>query len=192
MVFSKVLEKVMYNRLSHHMHTNNILVPEQFGFRQGKSTDNADFMLTNIVLKSINQKMHVGGILCDIAKVFDCANHEILLAKLHYCGIQGTVANWFRSYLTNRKQKTEIKSFEKLSSKWGTVIHGVLQGSILGPLLFLIYINGPPPTINTLSEPILFADDISVMISSKKCDDFSTISNTVLSHMSTWYLTSWS
>jgi hypothetical protein len=78
MVFSKVLEKVVYNRLSHHMHTN-ILVPEQCDFRQGKSTDN--------VLKSINQKMHVGGIFCDVAKAFDCVNHEIWLMILHYYGI---------------------------------------------------------------------------------------------------------
>jgi len=65
--------------------------------------------------------MHVGGIFCDSAKAFDCLNHEILLAKLHYYGIHGTVANWFRPYLTNRKQKTEIKSFEKFFSSWGTV-----------------------------------------------------------------------
>jgi hypothetical protein len=71
-VFSKVLEKVMYNRLSHHMHTNNILIPEQFGFRQGKSTDNAAFKLTNSVLKSVNRKLHVGGMFCDSAKAFDC------------------------------------------------------------------------------------------------------------------------
>jgi hypothetical protein len=82
-VFSKVLEKIMYNRLSHHMHTNNILVPEQFGFRQGKSTENAAFKLTDSVLKSINQKMHVGGIFSDLAESFDCVSHEILLAKLH-------------------------------------------------------------------------------------------------------------
>jgi hypothetical protein len=101
------------------MHTNNILVPEQFAFRQGKSMDNAAFKLTNSVLKSVNQKqkMHVGGIFCDLAKTFDCVNHEILLAKLHYYGIRRTVTNWFKSYLTNKKQETELKFFEKFSSK---------------------------------------------------------------------------
>jgi hypothetical protein len=73
--FSKVLEKVMYNRLSHHMHTNNILVMEQFGFRKGLSTEDVDFKLTDNVLKSVNHKMHVGGIFCDLAKDFDCVNH---------------------------------------------------------------------------------------------------------------------
>jgi hypothetical protein len=179
----------MYNRLSHHVHTNNILTPEQFGFRQGKSTDNAAFKPTNSVLIPINQKMHVGGIFCDLAKAFDCVNHEMLLVKLYYYGIQVTAASWFRSYLTNRKQKTELKCFEKFSSKWGTVKHGVPQQSILGPLLFLMYMNDLPPTINILSEPILFADDNSVIISSKNFDDFSTISNTVLSHMSKWFTT---
>jgi hypothetical protein len=77
------------------MHTNNILVPEQFGFRQGKSTENAAFKLKNSVLKSVHQKMHVWGIFCDLAKPCNCINHEMLLAKLHYCGIQGTAANWF-------------------------------------------------------------------------------------------------
>jgi hypothetical protein len=65
------------------------------------------------------------GIFCDLAKVFDCVNHEILLGKLHYYGIQGTVANWFRSCLTDRKQKTIIISLQKFSSKWRTVKHGV-------------------------------------------------------------------
>jgi hypothetical protein len=132
--------------------------------------------------------MHIWGIFFDLEKAFDCVNHKILLAKLHYYGIQGTVvANWFISYITNRKQKTEIKSFEKYSSKWGTVKHGVPKGSVLGPLLFLIYINDSPPTINTLSEPILFTDDTSVIIYSNNFDYFSTISNTVLSHMSKWF-----
>jgi hypothetical protein len=152
-VFSKVLEKFMYNRLNHHMHTNNTLVPEQCGFSQVKSIENAVFKLTDRILKSINHEMHVGGIFCDLAKAFDCVNHGSLLVKLYYYGIQGTVANWFRFYLTNRKQKNEIKSFAKFSSKWGTVKQGIPQRSILGPMLFLIYINDLPPTKKVYQSP---------------------------------------
>jgi len=93
-VFSKVLEKVTYVMLCHHVHTNNILVPEQFGFRQGSSTGNAAFKLTDSVFKFINQKkMHFDGMFCDLAKAFDSVNHEMLLVKLHYYGIQGTAVN---------------------------------------------------------------------------------------------------
>jgi hypothetical protein len=73
------------------MHTTNLLVPEQFGFRQGGSTGNAAFKLTDRVLKCVKQKMHVGGIFYDLAKAFDSVNHEILLANLNYYDIQGTV-----------------------------------------------------------------------------------------------------
>jgi hypothetical protein len=121
----------MYSRLSHYLQTNNILVLEQFGFRKGVSTENAAFKLTCNVFKSINQKTHVGGIFCDLAKAFDCVNHDILLTKLHFYGIQGAVVNWFRSYLTNRKQKIDIKSSNAIQStysNWRTIEHGVLQG----------------------------------------------------------------
>jgi hypothetical protein len=138
MVFSKVLAKVMYGRLSHHMHTNNI-VPEQFGFRQGSSTENVAFKLTDSVLQSINQKLHVGGKFHDLAKGFNCVHHEILLVKFHYYGIQGTVANRFRPYLADGKQKTNkiiTKTFLKMgnSKTWSS------QGVNFGPLLFIIYI----------------------------------------------------
>ncbi|PNF23822.1 hypothetical protein B7P43_G15913 [Cryptotermes secundus] len=188
--FSKILEKVMYSRINQHMHCNNILVPEQYGFRKGVSTEDAAFKLTDNVLKSIDQKRHVGGIFCDLAKAFDCVNHEILLSKLQFYGIRGTVLKWFKSYLTNRKQKVEIKSpkyTQNFFSNWRTVKHGVPQGSVLGPLLFIIYINDLPPTINFSSEPIIFADDTSVIISSKMFDDFCAISNRVLSHMNKWF-----
>jgi hypothetical protein len=82
------------------MDYNNILVPEQFGFRKGISTEDAAYKLTDSVLKSVNQKMHVVGIFCDLAKAFACVNHEILLNKLHFYGIQGIVSEWFRFHLT--------------------------------------------------------------------------------------------
>jgi hypothetical protein len=176
---SKVFENVMYNRLSHYLKTNNILVPEQFGLGKGMSTENAAFELTECISKSLNQKMHVGGIFCDLANAFDCVIHEMLLTKLRYYGIEGTPAGWFKSYLTDGKQKIEIISpytAQSIYSNWGTIEHGVPQGFILGPLLFIIYINDLPPTINTFSVPIIFADDTSVIISSKHLDDFCYVS----------------
>jgi hypothetical protein len=138
-IFSKVFEKAMHSRLSHHLYTNNILVPEHLAFRKGMSTEDAAFKLTDSVFKSLNQKLHVGGIFCDLSKAFDCVNNEILLMKLHFYGIQGVTIDWFRLYLTNRRQKVEIKSLsssENFFSDWGILKHRVHKGSILGPLLF--------------------------------------------------------
>ena len=180
----------MYRRLNRHLTTNNVLTTEQFGFRKGISTENATFSLTDKILKAFNKKMHVGGIFCDLAKAFDCVNHDILLAKLNFYGLQGTALDLFKSYLANRKQKVQIQTenMSQASSEWGTIEHGVPQGSILGPLLFIIYINDLPATINNLSQPILFADDTSVTITSKNISDFCSIGNSVLSEMNKWFI----
>jgi hypothetical protein len=151
---------------------------------------NATFRLTDGVFKSLNQKIHVVGIFCHLAKAFDCVKHEILLAKLHLYGIQGVTAVCFRSYLTHRRQKDGTKSpssTQNFFSDWGTLKHGGPQGSILGPLLFIISINDLPLRINSLSEPILFDDDAGVIISSIKFEDFCTISNLILSHVTEWF-----
>jgi hypothetical protein len=95
----------MLNRLSQYLHISNILAPKQLAFRKGKCCPQL-----NSVFKSLNQKRHVAGIFCNLAKVFDCVDHEIWLAKSHFYCIQGTDANWFRSHLTDeRRKKAETK-----------------------------------------------------------------------------------
>jgi hypothetical protein len=103
---------------------NNILVAEKFGFRKIIATEDVTYKQADNVLKSVNQKMHVGGIFCDLAKAFDCVSYEILLSKLHFYGIQGIAAEWFRSYLADRKQKVEIRSSrntQNFFSNWGRI-----------------------------------------------------------------------
>jgi hypothetical protein len=130
--------------------------------------------------------MHVGGIYYDLAKVFVCVNHEILPAKLPSYGIRGVSEDWFRFCLTNKSQQVEVTSPNKLKHfvpEWGTLKYGVPQGSILGPLLFIIYVNDLPLKINSLPEPILFVVVTSLIISSRNFEYFCSVLNLGLSHM---------
>jgi hypothetical protein len=117
----------------------------------------------------------VAAIFCDLPKAFDCVNLDILLSKLNFYGITGNAYEWIKSFLSNRFQRVEIKNenpnYETLSD-WGVTKYGVPQGSIVGPLLFLLYVNNLSKTINGNSKPVLFADDISVIATSSKLEDF--------------------
>jgi len=113
-----------------------------------------------------------------------------LLAKLHFYGIQGVSEDWIRSYLTNRRQNVEVRSpntAQNFFCNWGMLNYGVPQGSILGPLLFIIYINNLPMRINSVSDSILFVDDTGVTVSSRNFKDFCSVTILVLSHMITWF-----
>jgi hypothetical protein len=132
----------MYCRINQYMLYNNILVPEQYVFRKCISTEDAAFKLTDSVLKFIEQGKYVGLIFL-ISKSFWLCKSWLLLSKLHFYGIQGTVFKWLRSYLTDRKQRVIIKSpkcTQNFFSNWETIKHGFLQGSNLGLLLFMICI----------------------------------------------------
>jgi hypothetical protein len=160
---SKIVEKVIYIRLNQHIVTNNILVNEQYGFRSNSSTGKATYKLLNVILSALNNKMLVGGIFCDLKKAFDCVNCDILLSKMEFYGIIGRAKALINSYLKDRYQRVLISSWYT-HSEWDPVNNGVPQGSILGPLLFLLYINNLPNTINNKSKPVLFADDTSIII----------------------------
>jgi len=139
--FSKITEKIIYKRLYSYLNDNNMLVDDQYGSREKLSAKTATYTLINNVLSSLDRRNLVGGLFCDLQKAVDCVNHEILFAKIKFYGISGIANKLMRSYLENRYQRTSMKDSKpnKLSSKWIHVKHGVPQGSVLGPLLFLIY-----------------------------------------------------
>jgi hypothetical protein len=98
----------MFDRLNKHLQGNNVLAPEQFGFRKGIAIEKAVFTLTDNILTALNPKKQVGGIFCDLAKASDCVNHEILLCKLFYYVVCGVNAQWLESHLIITKQMVEI------------------------------------------------------------------------------------
>jgi hypothetical protein len=163
--FSKVFEKVIKKQLFNHASVYNILSKAQFGFRTNMSTDNAIYQLTNKILKALDNRQSVGGILCDLSKAFDCVDHDTLLSKLEYYGVRGTANKLIKSYLADRSQRVLVKDNHSGThySKWNKVKRGIPQSSILGPLFFLFYINDLPETIKDISLPTLFADDINII-----------------------------
>ena len=181
-VFSKNLERLVYNRLLKFINKHNVLYPNQFGFQANHSTSMALITLIDKTTESIDNGNNVLGIFLDFTKAFDTVDHSILNEKLQCYGICGLALLWIKKYLNNRKQYV---SYNGVKSNLLTIKCGVPQGPILGPLLFLLYIND----IANVSEKIfllLFADDSNAFISGSDINDLILEINNELKQLVIW------
>ena len=155
----KIFEKLMHSRLIEFLEEKQILHYRQFGFRKDFSTNHAILTLLESIQKALDDGQFACGIFIDLEKAFDTVSHDILLEKLNHYDIRGIANDWFWSYLSDRTQFISINGF---NSDYKTVKYGVPQGSVLGPLLFLIFINDLNIAIKN-SETFHFADDTCLL-----------------------------
>ena len=177
----------MYNSLYNYLNENEILNNKQFGFRAGHSTEDAILELTDQVNNAFDNNNFVLGVFIDLSKAFDTVDHNILLEKLSMYGVKGNNLKWFHSYLSNWKQYIEFKNDDKKEKTNSLIIKcGVPQGSILGPLLLIVYVNDLYRASNIL-KPIMFADDANLLCSRKHIKTLFQTTNIELENIAIWF-----
>ncbi|CAK1581342.1 unnamed protein product [Parnassius mnemosyne] len=181
---SKLFEKIILDQMLSFFTINKLLHNNQFGFTRGRSTTDAGVELIKHIFCAWENSEDALGIFCDLSKAFDCVHHETLIRKLQYYGVKNTALKLIISYLSNRKQKVIING---KSSSGSPVLMGVPQGSILGPFLFLVYINDLPHLVGDSHDIVLFADDTSLIFKLKRqsfiCDEV----NNAISKLVHWF-----
>ena len=174
--FSKAFERIVYDYLFDFICTNNILYDYQFGFRPKHSTQQAIITLIDKITKSLDNGDIVISLFIDLKKAFDTVDHRILLRKLYAHGIRGTMLKWIESYLSGR---TQYVVFDGQESEIHGVQCGVTQGSILGPLLFILYMNDIC-NVSDIFFAIMYADDTSLVVNGKDLNTLIQLLNTAL------------
>lgn len=186
---SKIFEKIIYLRLISFIDRWKILTDQQNGFRKNMSTIRAMYQLLSKVLESLNNRNYVSTVLLDLSKAFDSVDYKILLLKLEKYGIQGTCNRLIKSYLQERSQciiQNDNKTGHQIKSEMETLIKGVPQGSILGPLLFILYSNDLPNCID--DHVVLYADDTSIVFSQKSHEDLEAKIQSTMSILERWFV----
>ena len=181
--FSKILEKLFNLRLEQFLISNEILSNCQYGFRSCMSTVHAALELIESISTAVDNKKHCAGVFIDLKKAFDTVNHDLLVKKLFFYGIRGTANAWLNNYLTNRNQYVIADDH---SSGMRLITCGVPQGSVLGPVLFLLYINDIC-NVSNLLKFVLFADDTNIFCSSTSLHDLQDTINRELDKLFVWF-----
>lgn len=182
--FSKLLEKIIARQMYRYLNKHDILYKYQFGFRSNHDTNQPVIHLMDKIYEGLNKDMpeYTLGIFLDLKKAFDTVNHDILLEKLKHYGLRNTSNLWFKNYLINR---TQFVTVHGNNSSIRTTNCGVPQGSVLGPLLFLLYINDLPNATSFFTS--LFADDTALALSSSDLNVLFRVANRELSKAAEWF-----
>ena len=181
-VISKVLERVVHQQLTRYLHEHKILSPYQCGFRKCHSTEFAALSFADTIRRNIDQGQLTGAVFIDLRKAFDTVNHDVLLDKLTEIGVLGHERDWFSHYLMNRTQSVE---FQGVTSCPVGISVGVPQGSILGPLLFLLHVNDLPGMTSECSI-LMYADDTVLFCSSPQASLIANKLNNELREIERW------
>ena len=181
-IFNKILERLMYNRLITYFEKSCTFFDQQFGFRSNHSTVHALILMVDKIQKAIDNKDYSCGVFIDLRKAFDTVDHHILLDKLEYYGIRGIAHKRFSSYLSNR---TQFVSLGQIESGPQQILCGVPQGSVLGPLLFLLYVNDLHKCPNLLDFH-LFADDNNILLQDQNLKSLELKLNEELDKVNQW------
>ena len=179
---TQIFEKLVYKQLINYIEKHDILFQFQFGFRKGHSTAQAVSEIADNLREAIDNNLYTCGVFIDFSKAFDTVNHEILLKKLESYGIRGMPLKWLTSYLNNRQQYVAIGHTE---SPRQAMTCGSPQGSTLGPLLFLLYINDLSNCSETLTFRV-FADDTNLFASAGDLKNLETLINSELGKVKVW------
>lgn len=180
-IISKVVEKVVYDQIETYLDEKKLLYKFQSGFRGRFSTDTCLIHLTDFIKFEMDKGHLIGMVLLDLQKAFDTVDHDILLMKMEALGFSQDVIRWFRSYLSDRRQLVDLSG--TLSSS-AAISCGVSQGSILGPLLFLIYVNDMSGAVN--HKLLLYADDSAILVADKRVSTIEILLQKELEVVSEW------
>jgi hypothetical protein len=179
---SKILEKIVAEKLLYHLTSNDLLYVHQYGFLPDRSTEQNVFQVIKYITEALNEREYCIGVFLDLRKAFDVCSHSILLRKLQKMGIRGTTYQWFKNYLSGRLQCVEIN---KHMSDPLNIDISVIQGSILGPILFLCYINDLYHATSLFS--VLFADDTTCLARGKNLQELTEYVNVELQKVANWF-----